>query len=242
MSAYLLASKSCQRDAGNGLNQTIRDTWGKDVQGADLKFFVGRGAIPLKDDEVKLDCADDYESLPHKTKAICKWMLERDYGFIFLCDTDTYVRPDRLLASGFEQYDFMGSFNGPIGVPNAMQEKYWAWCSGGNGYWLSRRAAELVADAQSDGDWAEDRITGQILGPYIHRGELKAFSHDGYEYARSAGSSDERLTRITSHFCVHGRGPKFNLQLMQQWMVRKFTYNVRTPGETERARLTSPRP
>ena len=219
----LLAVKSCEQDARSGFHQIIRNTWGRDVQGPDLKFFVGRGRMQLQPDEVRVDCQDDYMSLPQKTKAICRWTLERDCDFMFLCDTDTYVIPDRLLSSRFEHYDLTGHFNGPIGVPDAREGKYWAWISGGNGYWLSRRAAQIVADAPDDGEWAEDRMVGQVLGPYFHRGELKAFHHDGYEYARSGDGSNEWITRVTSHFCVGNSKRRAHLP---EWMHSKYAYNV----------------
>lgn len=224
----LLAIKGCERDASLGLHQAIRETWGANVNGADLRFFVGRGNRDLCADEIRVECGDDYMSLPAKTRAILRWFLDRDYDFIWLGDTDTYVVPERLLTSGFENYDLTGLFNGPIGVPRATEgdagpwkpsdqsngaTRYWAWISGGNGYWLSRCAAQVVVESEThySADWAEDRTVGQVLGPYFQRGELRALNHDDYGFVTD---SDEYLCRITRHFCTRGMHREFN----KAWM------------------------
>lgn len=215
----LVAVKSCERDARNGFNQVMRDTWIKDVYGADVVFFMGQSTIVPKNDEVQLDCPDDYMSLPHKTRAIINFALHRDYDFVFFCDTDTYVIPKRLFESGFESYDLTGLFNGRIGVPNATEGKYWAWISGGNGYWLSRRAMRIIDSCEPPTDWAEDRMIGQVLGPYFMRGDLKAFSHQDYGFHTDGNTW---LTRITSHYCSQGLKRKFDVS----WMKKRYAYNI----------------
>ena len=136
----LIAVKSCWRESGNGFNRAVRDTWGKDVKGADVGFFLGRFGLAGREAEIVLDCPDDYNGLPYKTKAICKWVWNHDYTHLFACDTDTFVMPERLLNSGFENYDYVGHFNGPRGIPNVVYGKCYSWASGGSGYWLSRKA------------------------------------------------------------------------------------------------------
>ena len=217
----LMGVKGCWRDNGNGYHQAMRDTWVRDVPAAaDIKFFMGAGAGHSYPDEVVLDCSDDYMSLPHKTRAILRWSLDRGYDFTFLCDSDTYVIPDRLLTSGFEDYDLVGLFNGAIGVPNATEGRYWAWISGGNGFWLSRRASEVIVNRQYDGDWAEDRFVGQSLGPYFASGAFKAFSHQGYGFHFDG---DFWKTWITSHYCSHGLRRSFD----PRWMHNRYAYNMR---------------
>lgn len=215
----LMAVKGCERDAGNGFHQAMRDTWVKDVQGADVRFFLGQGYSQLRDDEVRLGCPDDYMSLPQKTRAILTWALERSYDYVFLCDTDTYVIPGKLAATGFDRFDLTGLFNGAIGRPNATEGKYWAWISGGNGYWLSARAAAIVRDHPHNGDWAEDRITGQALGPHFAAGNLMAQSHDDYGFHTDG---DYWLTRVTSHYCTQGLRRSFDVS----WMYKRYKYNV----------------
>jgi len=230
----LIAIKGCERDTRNGFHQAVRETWAKHVEGADLKFFVGEGNASLQADEVRISAPDDYMSLPLKTRAILRWALERDYDFIFLCDSDTFVMPGRLLSSGFESYDLTGLFNGKIGVERATEgdagnwkpsdqangaTRYYAWISGGNGYWLSRRAAQVIAsDTSYTSDWAEDRTIGQILGPYFQRGELKGFSHEGYGFCVDG---DFYECRITKHFCSRG----MNRSFIVGWMYDCYSRN-----------------
>lgn len=220
----LLAVKSCERDAVAGFNQLIRETWAKDVVGADVRFFVGAHSQilgrTLESDEVRLDCADDYMSLPLKTRALLAWALAQGYDFVFSCDVDTYVVPDRLLASGFEKYDLMGAFNvhDAIGVPSAADDNFFAWPKGGPGYWLSRGAAHVVVDTPYE-DWAEDRMIGQILGPWLQRGVLTAFEHWGYGFHFDG---DEWRTDITSHYCSAG----FKRQFPPIWMRNRYAHNT----------------
>lgn len=223
----LIGVKSCHRDMANGFNQAIRDTWAKHIPlGVDFRFFMGHGNTMPQADEVILDCPDDYMSLPHKTRAILRWSLAQGYDFIFLCDTDTFCMPERLLASGFENYDLTGLFNGKIGVPRATEgdagpwqpadqsngaTRYWAWISGGNGYWLSCRAAQIVLDWVGTGDWAEDRSIGQALGPHFQSGQLKALHHEDYGFCIDG---DEFGCRISRHFCSRGMHRAFD----RDWM------------------------
>lgn len=131
--------------------QAQRETWVPNVRGADVKFFYGIGERKLLPDEVLLDVADDYKSLPYKIKAMVRWALDRDYDYIFKVDDDVYVWPNRLMSCGFEQTDYMGRHNTS------------GWISGGPGYWLSRRAAKIVAGADKIDDWAEDRGVGSLM-------------------------------------------------------------------------------
>jgi hypothetical protein len=214
----LLAVKSCRRDAESGANQAIRETWGSGLD--DLRFFVGVGShtkpfFPAEADTLILDCGDSYEDLPRKTRGILKFAIERaGREFIFLCDTDSYIIPWKLLASGFERFDLMGHIGG-----NLENGKYFPWPSGGAGYWLSSRAARIVVDAPVTNEVAEDRMVGQILGPHILDGGLAALNHPGYHRIYP---DDEWRTDITTHFCARGMGRTYD----PEWMRRRYRYNV----------------
>jgi hypothetical protein len=108
----LLAVKSCQRDMRDGAHQAIRDTWAKDLPpGVDVRFFIGGGQpFSLEEDEAWLFVDDGYWELTHKTRGICAYMCNQNYDFVYLCDTDTYLIPSKMLESGFEDYDFSGSW------------------------------------------------------------------------------------------------------------------------------------
>lgn len=204
---YLIAVKGCERDALNGTYRVLRETW-FDHLPVTAFLFCGQSTHDLSGDEVRLPCPDDYMNLPTKTKHICRWMLERDYSHVFLCDTDTYVRVAELLKSGFQKYDIAGWFNGPLGIPKAV-DGYWSWLSGGNGYWLSRKAAEIVRDFPLGEEWAEDRMVGQALGPSIQKRKIKALHHAGY------GNGN-----VTLHYCSHHANRTFDKEWLYQMHAR----------------------
>jgi hypothetical protein len=69
------------------------------------------------------------------------------------CDDDTYVSIPRLLAYDQQGRDYIGAEWKP-GV---------GYGSGGAGYFLSRRAAEVVAQGLTQATGAEDLLVGQVL-------------------------------------------------------------------------------
>src|ERR1700733_120526 len=104
----LLAVKGCAADSLRGTTRILMETWGKDVNGADLRVFIGSVRttyFPSHLIEVLVPCPDDYHSLQQKTREILKWSLKENYDFTCLLDTDTFVIPHRLLSCGFEKYN-----------------------------------------------------------------------------------------------------------------------------------------
>jgi len=180
----LIAVKSCQRDMADGYHDLIRSTWGADIKHADLRFFVGGEITDLlrQDDEVRVKVYDDYYSLPYKTQAILDWAVISGYDYVFLCDTDTYVDVDKMMTSGFQQYDYYGVNSKQLGRTfgyNATDregrdhfiEQCWPWMSGGIGFFVSKKAAEFIVNAVPE-TWAEDLFCGQVLGPLNVQGEI----------------------------------------------------------------------
>jgi Galactosyltransferase len=173
---FLYAVKSCSVDRDRGAHQLIRDTWGKDVGNADLRFFIGIGSGAIMADvfdEVGVLASDDYRGLPFKTRQIVNWALCHDYDYIFLTDTGSFVIPHHVAAYDFANYDYMGYWGlkpEPFyfeagdsrcgGKPTVIPRCY-PWASGG-GYILSRKAMDLVA-AETPKHWAEDCSVSQIL-------------------------------------------------------------------------------
>lgn len=145
----LIGVLSCQRDLA--LNQALRETCyaGKDYHrfflgcSGELRSPVGDHRSPLQPDTVLLDCPDDYEHLAHKTQALCHWALAQGYDQLFKTDADTYLDVPRLMRAVQEppvaRLDYCGFFKGGPGgaLPNYAS---------GLGYWLSRRAMEIVAE------------------------------------------------------------------------------------------------
>lgn len=182
----LIAVKSCHRDANRGDHKSIENTWWSDAwhAPADCKFFLGES--PFRQyfswsDEVYLDCKDGYDSLPDKTRNILKWSIAKDYDYTFLCDTDTYLIPRLLLTCGFEKYDIAGRFGQTPALGTTFIYKNdgrgnridncHPWPSGGVGYFLSKKAAQVVVNTEPM-SWAEDLYVGQVLGPKIQSGEI----------------------------------------------------------------------
>lgn len=90
-----------------------------------------------KEDEILLPVPYDFKHLSFKVREIFRWALERDYDYIFKVDTDTYVDVPRLLTSGFQNSDY-------IGTPFWKGDQPFA--SGGAGYWISKKAYSLLVN------------------------------------------------------------------------------------------------
>ena len=186
MTRLLISVLSCQRDKALGHHETIRQRWGQSlVDVSDVRFFVG-GLQPnnLLDDEVWLNVPDDYQSLTLKTKAICAWMLSRDYDFLFKCDCDTSIFIPLFKEYNYKIIDYAGRFyGGPPGTPGT------AAC--GPGYFLSRKACQLVLDYKYPVSASEDQMVGDCLHPYIASRSLKAEHLEMSIYAAERGLGKE---------------------------------------------------
>ena len=144
---------------------TIRETWIKDIPAdVDYKFFYGnrlrqdkerrvQRKVELREpssDEIFLDCGDQYTANPDKMKAICAWALAHGYDYILRCDDDTFIYPDRLLATNWAQFDYVGAgFRTDMFHPGGCM-------------FLSRRAMEFIAQGSPTG-YADDLWIGQLL-------------------------------------------------------------------------------
>lgn len=151
-----IAIVSCGAAPYRAKVQSQRETWIPLVDGADVRVFMGRGAIAEHPDEIVLDCDDGYAGLPQKVRLAFAWALENGYDLCFKCDDDTYVCPERLMRHMPVRHHWCGRLRGPSGN---WRHPY----TSGFGYWLSATAMRhRVHDAQPE-DVAEDRVTGTIM-------------------------------------------------------------------------------
>jgi len=180
----LIAVVTCEKYEARANVQ--RDTWVRDVRpDVDVKFFVGResgaggGVCPEVGDKVILDVEDDYPNVRRKVQRMFDYATRANYDFILKTDDDCVVLPHNWIASVSEKHDYVGRLRGPSGAyvdpnPDGITRNLatgWdlygsgehSYCSG-YGYTLSHAAALEVAHARDNGDWAEDRFTGQVLG------------------------------------------------------------------------------
>ncbi len=182
MSRLLISVMSCQRDHALGHHETIRRRWGSALSDvSDVRFFVG-GPQPegLLEDETWLDVPDGYPQLSLKTKGICVWMLEHNYDFVFKCDCDTSIFPNRFKAYDYKDFDYVGRFyGGPPGTPGTA--------AAGPGYFLSRKSCKLISEHESPVTASEDQMVGDALHPHIVAREIKAQHMEMMIYAASRG-------------------------------------------------------
>ena len=147
-SKALVAITSCHKH--RAWQSAQRETWLPELR-CDYRFFLGNPpGVDAEQDEVFLNCPDDYSSLFYKTQGLVRWAVVRGYDYLYKCDVDTLVNPSNLLSSGFEKYDYSGGRNGHF-------------ASGGSGYWLSRKAMEIVANSENKEGATEDVFIADLV-------------------------------------------------------------------------------
>jgi hypothetical protein len=213
MNRLVICVKSCLHDLQRGCHDIIRSSWGK--LGIDVRFFVGQKSLHFMEDEIFLNCDDSYDGLSQKTHEICKWAITQPINYLFLCDTDTFVMPEKLLKSGFENYDYIGKVDRPFGKTfsytdtdrhgiSEFHEYCHPWASGGFGYFLSRKAFTKIAQTSSAFSCWEDLWVGQVLGLLIAFGEMTGLDIPAGQYSY--------------HYPYHGES--YDTELLGKWMRR----------------------
>jgi hypothetical protein len=178
-----------------------RASWMADVPrhpGLDAVFLLGDhvGAPSRTGDELRLPCPDSYAALPQRTAWFCRWALEHsDFDYLFKCDDDTYVAIDRLVAVDLGGRDYVGRDLG-------------GWASGGAGYFLSRRAARLVACNLVAETGNEDQAVAQVLRefgiPLHDEPGLLPWPVSGPEPSAANGTFTAHGVDSAAHQRIHG--------------------------------------
>jgi hypothetical protein len=156
-----------------------------------------------------------------------KWVLAHDYTHVYKCDDDSWVHIPRLLASGFEKYDYMGgsrTTNFDLAHGGGLP-----FGQGGAGYWLSRKAMQHVADSAEDfWKWqeCEDIGVGILLGTkgiglhvdprYFHGTELpqKAKSGIPSSVILPRGIPTLENDQVSAHKC-----PRWKMEIIHKKFV-----------------------
>jgi hypothetical protein len=157
--------------------------------------------LKLKDDEIMLDVPDGYKYLSLKTKLSHQYALENGYDFVFQCFTDTYVRVHNLVESGFEKHDYVGFSFG-------LDYISFRYASGGAGYWLSKKATELLVSSPIT-HWAEDVWSGEVM----FKNGIKFERDERYRPFLSDDGSI-KLESITEHLAQVENHGKYTPQVM----------------------------
>jgi hypothetical protein len=132
---------------GREWRRAIRETWWRPDL-IDSRFIVGGHAAGLEPDVTVVDTPDDYAGISLKVREALRVAVDQGYSHVFTCFTDTYVSVPRLLASGYQHWDYSGF------VPEAADWQQtsliqdgkgrYAYASGGCGYWTSHEASRIL--------------------------------------------------------------------------------------------------
>jgi hypothetical protein len=138
----------------------------------EVVFVVGNGTGEawLDGGVLHLPCGDAYESLVNKTREFCRWALTQDIDYLFKCDDDTFVVVDRFQAFDPAGRDYIG-----VDPVDHINPKF---ASGGAGYWLSRRAAQAVAEMDVDQTIADCSINAEDYCVYWTLKDRFTFCND----------------------------------------------------------------
>lgn len=184
-----------------------RRTWVADIVAsgyADVRFFLGtlhRARAPWNDDEVYLDCPDDYTGIPLKVQGICAYAEEHGYDFTLKCDDDVYVVPQRFPHLPLIGAQYIGRFRPPHG------DVYPPHFASGFAYWMDSMCSSLVARTPWNGDWMDERFVATVLARHGIFGytDLVNYIVSG-PYLTGAEVKNRHTFKDGTIFCEYGPG------------------------------------
>lgn len=177
---------SCKKNRHK--QQAIRDTWAKDARLANIDVYFIEGhpeqtEAVLVEDRLILPVPDTYEYLSHKIWHGVAAALEIiDADHYFKLDDDCLLNVQKLLEFAYEKFDYIGSdvnlgsrtafdwhstavFNKQLAGLIFEIEPGQTWYDGQGGYFLSRKAANLIASTPLPKyqHILEDYATGRVM-------------------------------------------------------------------------------
>lgn len=177
---------SCRKNRHK--QQAIRDTWAKDARLAniDVHFIEGhpeQSDAALIEDRLILPVPDTYEYLSHKIwHGVSAALRILDADHYFKLDDDCLLNVQKLLEFAYEKFDYIGSdvnlgsrtafdwhstavFNKQLAGLIFEIDPEQTWYDGQGGYFLSRKAANLIASTPLPKyqHILEDYATGRVM-------------------------------------------------------------------------------
>lgn len=189
----LVAISSCVKDAEQGYNQAMRDTWLGDLRklGVDYKFFIGNGKLSeapgagFEESWVSNDGhlrGTVYPIYGTQTVQPCNYVPKDDEIVLDCPDIFRYLPFKTKYSHKYaidHGYDYVFQcFTDTYVIPERLlssgfeKHNYSGWvhhsaygdyCTGGPGYWLSAKACKALI-TEPITHWAEDANTGKTLG------------------------------------------------------------------------------
>lgn len=166
----------------------IRATWIKDLIACEIPYYFIVGDPSLNECKIEKDilyvpCADVYEGLLSKVCYAYKYIIDHtSYDHVYKVDDDCFVNAALLYATNFWKFNYFGRLvctdesqlrrdwhfgkcsNTAFNQRPYSGKYYGAFCGGGYGYFLSRKAMiEVTAAAFTDEDILEDKAIGDLL-------------------------------------------------------------------------------
>jgi hypothetical protein len=152
MPGLLVLVNSCEKERKNGIQQACLDTW--IAQWGHLVDY--KIVLPRTDQrsgyELIVDAPDAYNQIAYTQKEAYKWAIEQGYQYVFQAATDTYICVPRMLACAYSGQEYMGY--------RVSHDRY---AGGGCGFFLGRRAMEVLAVADPSGEGFADKWVGNRL-------------------------------------------------------------------------------
>jgi hypothetical protein len=177
---------SCRKNRHK--QQAIRDTWMKDARLANIDVYFLEGhpeqsAAVVVEDRLILPVPDTYEYLSHKIwHGVSAALRIVDADYYFKLDDDCLLNVQRLLEFAYEKFDYIGSdinlgsrtafdwhstavFNKQLAGLIFEIDPEQTWYDGQGGYFLSRKAANLIASTPlaKYQHILEDYATGRVM-------------------------------------------------------------------------------
>ena len=250
---------SCRKNRHK--QQAIRDTWARDARTAniDLCFVEGHPDLPdaiLLEDRLLVPVPDTYEYLSHKIwHAVSAGLRLLDADHYLKLDDDCLVNVQKLLEFAYEKHDYAGSdinlgsrtafdwhhvavFNKQLADLIFEIEPEVTWFDGQGGYFLSRKAASLMADTTlaEYQHMLEDYATGRLMS----RNGLEASSlNSKFLSIRDAYIADDRDYEHAVISDVASVERTFEIyetvaQVNQQTIAGKGRWRFEFPPETDK--------